>query len=250
MAEKQVKERLLRKFIPPVTIAVEEPDVFTTSGAGWEIITATDSENNPTYWAVFRSYFDLSGIVEKQETLFTVNPMFQEGCDWNFITEDPLGALQVWDLLTQEYITDATFDGVIPTSGNWVAPGLSGGSALVGLIRVGAPYELEDIHYGNARSFQYGPLTSAGVGFSQYLPNQTRSSSWGVGSATAGQKLYITRAIHISSALADTPPSVQPLNQIVSPPTAVVVPSLITQETDLRYIERLRRSYVVQGTVD
>jgi len=79
MAEKQVKERLLRKFIPPVTIAVEEPDVFTTSGAGWEIITATDSENNPTYWAVFRSYFDLSGIVEKQETLFTVNPMFQEG---------------------------------------------------------------------------------------------------------------------------------------------------------------------------
>jgi len=103
---------------------------------------------------------------------------------------------------------------------------------------------LEDIHYGNARSFQYGAVTSL-AGASPFLPNQTRSSSWGVGSATAGQKLYITRAIHISSALA---PSLE--DSIRSPATAVVTPALIAKETDLRYIERLRRSYVVQGSVD
>jgi len=255
MAKKDaVKERLLRKFIPPVNVIVDESTTFDVIGDGWELITATDSIGNPTYWAVFRSWFDLSGISSEQETLFTVNPMFQEGCDWNFITEDPLGALQVWDLLTQEYITDATFDGVVAASGNWIAPGLTGGaiaSALAG-IRVGAPYELEDIHYGNARSFQYGPqiTTSGGITGSQYLPNQTRSSSWGVGSATAGQKLYITRAIHISSALHDGQPGPSVLNQIRSPPTAIVVPALIAKETDLRYIERLRRSYVVQATVD
>jgi len=244
MAKKErVLERLLRKFIPPLLVNVDESINFTASGANWEVITATDSTGNPTYWAVFRSYFDLSGIVEKQETLFTVNPMFQEGCDWNFITTNPIGALQVWDILSQEFITDATFDGVVPASGNWIAPGLDGGLASAGLIRVGAPYELEDIHYGNARSFQFGATTAAGT--SPFLPNQTRSSSWGVGSATAGQKLYITRAIHISSALLAAP-----ANEIRTPPTAVIVPGLIAKETDLRYIERLRRSYVVQATVD
>jgi len=253
MAKKDaVKERLLRKFIPPVEIGVDESTAFTVTGAGWELITATDTAGNPTYWAVSRSWFDLSGIVSEQETLFTINPMFQEGCDWNFITEDPLGALQVWDMITQEHITDSTFNGVIPESGNWIAPGLTGGQVIPGGLRVGAPYELEDIHYGNARSFQYGPqiTTSGGIIGSQYLPNQTRSSSWGVGSATAGQKLYITRAIHISSALHNGAPGPSVLNQIRSPPTAIVVPALIAQETDLRYIERLRRSYVVQATVD
>jgi len=244
MAKKErVLERLLRKFIPPVYVTVDESINFTTSGANWEVITATDSEGNPTYWAVFRSYFDLSGIVEKQETLFTVNPMFQEGCDWNFITTNPIGALQVWDILSQEFITDATFDGVVPNSGNWIAPGLDGGLGQEGAIRVGAPYELEDIHYGNARSFQFG--ASAAADTSPFLPNQTRSSSWGVGAATAGQKLYMTRAIHISSALMAAPG-----NEIRTPPTAIVVPAIIAKETDLRYIERLRRSYVVQGTVD
>jgi len=250
MAKKDaVKERLMRQFIGPVDVSVDESNAFTVTGAGWQIVTGTDSDGNPTYWAVFRDYFDLSGIVVDQATLFTVNPMFQEGCDWNFITENPIGAIQVWDMLTQEYITDETFNGVIAHSGNWIPPGLTGSVSSPITLRTGAPYELEDVHYGNARSFQYGPVTALG-GFSQFLPSQTRSSSWGVGSATAGQKLYITRAIHISSALAPNPPSINPLNQIRSPPTAVVVPALIAQESDLRYIERLRRSYVVQATVD
>jgi len=123
MAEGKVKERLLRQFIPPVVVGVDGSD-FTTSGGGWSVITATDSAGNPTYWAVFRDYFDLSGIVVEQETLFTVNPMFQEGCDWNYTTTNTDGALQVWDLLTQEYITDATFDGVVSGSGNWIPPGM------------------------------------------------------------------------------------------------------------------------------
>jgi len=243
MAKKEsVKERLLRQFIPPLDVGVDG-STFTASGGGWKVLTAEDSAGNPTYWAVFRSYFDLSGIVAEQETLFTVNPMFQEGCDWNYTTTKPDGALQVWDMISQEYITDATFDGVVPGSGNWIPPGLSGGEASFGLKRVGDSYELEDIHYGNARSFQYGAVTFLGA--SPFLPNQTRSSNWGVGSATAGQKLYICRAVHITSALN---PAIG--NEIRSPPTAIVIPSLIAKETDLRYIERLRRSYVVQATVD
>jgi len=246
MAKEQVKERLLRQFISPVEVGVSGSD-FTVSGSGWELITASDSDGNPTFWAVWRGYFDLSGIVEQQETLFTVSPVFQEGCDWNYQSTKLTGALQVWDLITQEYITDATFDGVLADSGNWIAPGLMGGHSTIGVtVRTGAPYELEDVHYGNARSFQFGATTQLGT--SPFLPNQTRSSTWGVGAATAGQKLYVTRGLHINSAI-DT--SIEPPgNSIVSPPTAVVVPALIAKETDLRYIERLRRSYVVQGTVD
>jgi len=241
MAKKgEVKERLLRQFIPPVHVTVDGSS-FVSNGGKWQVITATDTDGNPTYWAVHRGYFDLSGIVVDQATLFTVNPTFQEGCDWNYITTNPIGALQVWDMITQEYITNETFDGVIAGSGNWIAPGLVGGLAATNVIRVGAGYELEDIHYGNARSFQYGALTSLG---SPFLPNQTRSSTWGVGSATAGSKLYITRAIHLTSAL-----SQDQGNEIRSPATAIVMPALIAEETDLRYIERLRRSYVTQESV-
>jgi hypothetical protein len=243
MAKEQVKERLLRQFIPPVVVAVDGSS-FTVGGGGWRLITAEDSAGNPTFWAVWRGYFDLSGIVEQQETLFTVNPMFQEGCDWNVTTSNPQGAMQVWDMISQESFTTSTFNGVVPASGNWIPPGLSGGESSFGVIRVGDAYELEDIHYGNARSFQFAPF-QPGVDSTPFLPNQTRSSSWGVGSATAGQKLYICRAIHITSAL-----TAEAGNSIRSPPTAVVVPSLIAKETDLRYIERLRRSYVVQATVD
>jgi len=243
MAKKDaVKERLLRQFIPPLVVGVDG-STFTVGGGGWVRINAEDSEGNPTQWAVWRGYFDLSGIVEQQETLWTVNPMFQEGCDWNVTTNNPQGAMQVWDIISQEYISSSTFNGVIPDSGNWIPPGLTGGEHSYGLIRVGDSYELEDIHYGNARSFQFAPFTGGDT--VPFLPNQTRSSSWGVGSATAGQKLYICRAIHIDSAL-----NPEPGNEIRSPPTAVVVPALIAKETDLRYIERLRRSYVVQATVD
>jgi len=241
--EEKVLERLLRQFIPPVDVEVDESIQFTATGAGWELISAEDSEGGPTQWAVWRGYFDLSGIVERQQTLFTVNPMFQEGCDWNYTSTNTIGALQVWDMLSQEYITNETFNGVIPLSGNWIAPGFSGGQSTLGIARTGAGYELEDIHYGNARSFQFAP--SAPGDAVPFLPNQTRSSSWGVGSATAGQKLYITRALHITSAL-----EAGPGNLIRSPPTAIVVPALIAKETDLRYIERLRRSYVIQPTVD
>ncbi len=244
MAKDEVQERLLRQFIPPVTVSVDGSTFTNIGGGGWRIVNAVDTDGNPTFWAVYRTYFDLSGIVETQKTLFTVNPMFQEGCDWNYTTSLATGAVQVWDLITQEYITDDTFDGVLAGSGNWIPPGLTSGKSTLGSIRVGAPYELEDVHYGNARSFQYGAVTSL-AGASPFLPNQTRSSTFGVGSATAGQKLYVTRAIHISSAL-----NPELGNTIVSPPTAVVVPALIAEETDLRYIERLRRSYVVQGTVD
>lgn len=240
-----MKERLLRQFIPPVVVGVDESTSFTVGGGGWQMITAEDSVGDPTYWAVWRGYFDLSGIVEQQETLFTVSPVFQEGCDWNYQSTDLLGkAMQVWDMICQESITSSTFNGVVPGSGNWIPPGLMGGESSLGVIRVGDAYELEDIHYGNARSFQFSPCDPASDAC-PFLPNQTRSSTWGVGSATAGQKLYICRAIHLSSAL-----SAQPGNSLRSPPTAVVVPALIAKETDLRYIERLRRSYVVQATVD
>jgi len=243
MAKDAVKERLLRKLIPPGVFQIDGSSYTVAGGGGWKLVTAFDSEGNATRWAVWRGYFDLSGIVEQQETLWTVNPMFQEGADWNYTTTDPIGALVIYDLITQEYITDATFNGVLPNSGMWIAPGMMSTSDDSLGPNTGAPYELQDVHFGTSRTKQLGSLTTLGV--SPYLPSTTNVSSWGVGSATAGQKLYITRAIHLESAM-----GTEPGNEIISPPTAVVVPVLIAKETDLRYIERLRRSYVVQATVD
>lgn len=243
MARKEgVKERLLRKLIPPGVIGVDGSAFTVSSGGGWDLLVATDALGTNSHWAVWRGYFDLSGIVEQQETLFTVNPMFQEGADWNFSTTDPVGALVIYDMITQEYITDATFDGAAG-SGMWIPPGMMSMSDLSEGPNTGAPYELEDVHFGASRTKQLGATTTLGV--SPFLPSTTNATAWGTGSATAGQKLYITRAIALDSAIAP-----EPGNQILCPPTAVVVPVLIAKETDLRYIERLRRSYVVQATVD
>jgi len=233
------KERLLRKMIPPGHLAVSASSYIVT-GSGWELVTATNANGNPTHWMVWRGYFDLSGIVEAQETLFTLNPSFQEGGDFNYHTTNALGALGIYDMVTQEYITDETFDNINGGFGSWIVPGMIGGEGTL----AGAGYELEDVHYGRARTFQFGPLTTLGVSPSH--PFMTHSSSWGLGSATAGQKLYITRAIPLQSAFAE----VDNLNLVGVPATAVIVPSVIVEEPDLMYIERLRRSYVVQGTID
>lgn len=242
MAKENPKERLIRKLIPPGVIDVSGTS-FVTGGGGWEIVSATNSVGNPDFWAVWRSYFDLSGIVEAQETLFTVGPVFQEATDWDYVTTRTQGALQVWDMVTQEYITDASFDGALGGSGMWIPPGMMSTDDNTLGPNTGAAYDLQDVHYGNVRTLQYGPVTSLGV--SPFHPLPSHNTTWGTGSATAGQKLYITRAIHLSSAL-----TAEPLNEINAPPTAVVIPCLIMKEPDLHYIERLRRSYVVQPTVD
>jgi len=241
------KERLLRKLIPPCTITGSASEGFKLSDqdSGWEIIPADDNQGaGYNYWAVWRGYFDLSGLVEQEETLFTINSAFQEGCDWAFTTTKPTGNLQVFDMITQEYLIDETFDGGNILTGSWVAPGMMGGFAIPGgTPRTGAPYELEDVHFGRARTFQYGAVTSLGA--SPFTPIQTRISSWGVGNATAGQKLYVTRAILLTPAMESSGN-----DSVIAPPSAVVVPSVILKEPDLHYIERLRRSYVVAPTVD
>ena len=80
-----VKERLLRKLIEPGIIDVSG-STFVVDGTNWELVVAADSVGNPTHWAVWRGYFDLSGLVEQQETLFTMGPTFQEATDYNYIT--------------------------------------------------------------------------------------------------------------------------------------------------------------------
>ena len=239
------KERLLRLLIEPAIVDFDGSTGFTVSeeSGHWRLVTATNSVGADDYWAVWRSEFDLSGIAVQDETLFTLQAVFQEATDWDYITTRQQGALQVWDMVTQEYIIDSTFDGALGGSGMWIPPGMMSSNDDTLGPNTGQGYDLQDVHYGNARTFQYGPLTSLGT--SPFHPLQSRSTQWGTGGATAGSKLYVTRAIHLTSAL--TP---EPLNELNSPPSAVVIPCLIDKEPDLQYIERLRRSYVVAPTVD
>jgi len=72
MAE-DVKERLLRKFISPCSVSVEGSD-FEVGGGGWQIITATDSDGNPTYWALC----SLLTRCSKKDVIGTTYPPYQE----------------------------------------------------------------------------------------------------------------------------------------------------------------------------
>jgi hypothetical protein len=130
--------------------------------------------------------------------------------------------IKTWDIISKAQIGDDAFDKHGPGSSllMWFAPGMPGSN-----------YNLEEIFAGRYRHFDFSTTISAGF-------NQTAESIWGAGDATAGDKIYITRIVQLTGlALAG-------LENLVVPPQDVIVPAGITDEKDLIYLERLRRSYV------
>ena len=103
---------------------------------------------------------------------------------------------------------------------NWEAPGMNGSS-----------YNLEEILAGRYRCFaQSTDVTSTA---------QINLQVWGAGDATAGDRIHITRAVLLGGT------TVYP-GSIQIPAMAIVIPTVLAKESDLVYLERLRRSYVLQ----
>jgi hypothetical protein len=102
----------------------------------------------------------------------------------------------------------------------WCPPGLASSN-----------YNLEEMVAGRCRSYVVD--TSMPV-----LPRVSTSSSWGVGDATAADRIYLTKAIWLGAAFLNGA-------YLVVPDGAYVVPTVLVKEPDLVYMERLRRSYVL-----
>lgn len=219
MAEpKEIGTRLLRKLIgygELTTDAGGEPDGHR--GSDWVPVT-----DGTVTWFLWRGYFDLSGMTVEQQTLFMLGVVFQESDTFILTNAQAAGSLRVYDIVSKRFIDDDSFNVAHmggPFGNTWFAPGMEGSA-----------YDLEEICYGRYR--QFAPDTAIPGGLIQ-----VQDASWGTGTATAGSRLYITRAIFVTGMTTS--------GLITSPPTAVVIPGTIALEEDLQFMERLRRSYVI-----
>ena len=204
----------MRKLIPRSHIIWNVDETVTTATNGWEIIGT-----GVWQFAVYRTYIDFVGWSKDDITAFTQGAAFQEGSPLYFTGGGTL-ALKCWDIVSVNYITDNQFtDNLDPTGFSWCPPGLAHSN-----------YNLEEILAGRWREYAADSTV-----------NTTRligQGVWGAGDATAGDRIYITKAYYLGNALPTA-------GIMLVPDSAVVVPTVLVKEKEMAYLERLRRSYVL-----
>lgn len=209
---------LLRKTIPMVHVLEdsEETDEWGIVGqsSGWEII------NNGTTNAllVWRGYFDLSGYVREDLTAFYMGGDFQESNIYQVANiAAPNGAVHNWDMYTKQLVDDE--DWIFISSGNFfVPPGFR--------ESLRTP---DEVLYGRQRE-----LAPDNQVFSNLvIKNQ---NMWGTGTATAGDRIHITRVYKIGGNFGNG-------GVLFVPSTICVASVVVDKEKDLVHMERLRRSY-------
>jgi len=217
----ETSTRLLRKLIPALVAVRTSPDNLVIGGGGWEDVSTPSAFGV----AVWRGYFDVSGLTNDGNTLFNLGGQFQEP-DLPILTTDiPGPKLTMWDIISTEKIRDEAFDGSLNP---WCPPGLTAGIGTDASMS----YDLEQIWYGNCKTFTKDTAMPFGV-------VQIRSTNWGCGRATAADKIHITRVVIFDPLVYTAELS------FVGSASAVVLPIAIDKEPDLVRLERMRRSYVL-----
>jgi hypothetical protein len=215
--------RLLRKLIPSLVAIRNSPDNLSIGGVGWEDVSPPGTFGI----AVWRGYFDVSGLTNDGNTLFNLGGQFQEP-DLPTLESDIVAPsspkLTIWDIISTEKIRDEAFDG---GTSPWCPPGLT-----AGINDASMSYDLEQIWYGNCKTYTRDTAMPFGV-------VQIRSTHWGCGRATAADKIYITRVV-----IFDPQVYIGEMG-FIGAAAAVVLPIAIDKEPDLVRLERMRRSYVL-----
>ena len=216
--------RLLRKLIPGMFVGTDSdgnPTVIAgnpvNSPASWQIVNV-----GAIQWVVWRGYFDLAGISSEQLTTAVLGASLQESASFSMGNPDVGGSIRCYDILSKQKILDSAFDDdkfSDPVLGTWCAPGF-----------LESDDDLEDILFGSYRRFAPDTNITAGT-------IKIDQTSWGSGSATAGDKIHITRAIPMTGMTSG--------GAMTVPSAAYVVPVSYVDEKDLVYLERLRRSYAL-----
>jgi len=191
------------------------PSTFpaTYSGDNW---VALENALAPTF--VNRTYYDLSGYSLDDLTAFISGVNIQEA--WG-----PRGTAGCFivDLVSTEFVGDGDLMQayIYPTLGvpfpTRDLPGFPEST-----------YDMSQVVYGRTREY-----VSAGTNTNANLYSVT---TFGTGTATAAQKLYITRILYIDAAAPDT-------STIQIPPCDYVTAAIVAKEKDNPYLMRLKRSY-------
>jgi len=180
---------------------------------GWETINTND--------VCYRTYIDLSGWSIQQLTTFTQGIDIQKS-NIPLLAIPPATADVVWefDFITTRRLTREELAGIV--FGN--CPGF-----------LPSTVDLMDVIYGER--MQYARNTT--------IPQtvvQISGETFGSGNPTAMNKLHWTRYLALGNS--------SPTDELTIYPTNLVVQAMTVEEKDLVYLERLRRSYVLQNPAD
>ena len=193
-------------------------DSYTKNG--WEVIW------DAFPYAVNRTYIDLSGWSEQDLTTFT------QGVDIQLslmprATTVGIPEITCLDLITTRSLTNAEITG-------WPIGGLD--IDIPGFLN--NTVDLMEVIYGERTTFaQNQSIVVAGTVY-VILDKET----FGSGNPTAMDKLHWTRVYWINGSGP---------NEVLGLPAAnLVVQAMTVEEKDLIYMERLRRSYVIQDQGD
>ena len=193
--------RLLSIEMDGSDIETDISSVPTSTGEGWEVLSDDHVVN--------RKYFDLSGYVIDDLTLFAENIQVQEGHPV-FGTSN---SGTIIDLVTTEFVSNAEIIQVLSTTPSQFGFSLS-------------TLDFNQILYGMMRKYTNNNTITP------VIPNLHSMNRFGLGTSTAGSKLYITRIVKNQQASS--------LFQI--PQSNWVVGAVIIKEEKLPYIQRIIQS--------
>jgi len=210
---KEPKAHQLYKQVPGSTLTVFDSVGDSTTTNGWTALNTFDM--------VYRTYIDLAGWSKQSLTTFTQGVDIQKA-DIPLLAPPPAVADVVWeyDFLTTRRLTD-------------LEVGLIGFGNTPGFLP--STVDLMEVIYGER--MQYARNTQ--------IPQtliQISGETFGSGNPTATDKLHWTRYIRMGNSV--------PTDSIDVYPTNLVVQAMTIEEKDLVWMERLRRSYVLQDQAD
>jgi len=213
------KAHQLYKQVPyGLLIYLDSPGVSSVSG-GWEII-----EETPAHVIIAsRKYIDLSAWSAQELTTFTQGVDIQKQMIPRKIPGTTgFDTLTEFDFITTRRLQDSELDG--QALFNAGAPGFGGNTT-----------DLMEVIYGER--MEYAENSSI---LGTYV--QISGETFGSGNPTAMGKMHWTRLIIAYTGSFD--------GGIIIWPTNLVVQAMTVEEKDLVWMERLRRSYVLQNPAD
>jgi len=172
-----------------------------------------------------RTYIDLSGWTRQDLTTFTQGIDIQkQQLPLRSLTAAGMMTCDEFDFITTRRLTDAELDFDVTLGGGESLPGFSASTV-----------DLMEVIYGERMQY----AVNATVQFS-YV--QISGETFGSGNPTAQDKLHWTRLFLIRAP--------QNLDGFTIYSTNLVVQAMTVEEKDLVWLERLRRSYVLQDEDD
>jgi len=214
------KAHQLYKQLPGCTAQYRSEGTLITGGE-WEVI----SESANILVVAARTYIDLAGWTKQELTMFTQGVDIQkQHTPQRSLTAGGMVTADGYDYISSRRLTNDEID---------LDPTLGGTESLPGFIS--NTVSLMELIY--AERMQYA--VNATVQFS-YV--QISGETFGSGNPTAMDKLHWTRVYYIFAP--------QDQDALAIFPTNLIVQAMTVEEKDLVWMERLRRSYVLQGGAD